>query len=76
MKLLQKDLDAVMVDWNQHLVKSTNNENQCPNGKRDLMYYLRRLYGTDICLHTVNIPGKKKRIQTYINLSIYLKDRK
>ena len=42
-RLIQRDFDQVVQEWNQHCIRSQNNEDS-PCGKPDLIYYVPELY--------------------------------
>lgn len=44
MEILQKELDTIRMDWNQHRVRKSNGS-VSPSGKPDIMYSLPNLYG-------------------------------
>lgn len=37
--LIQKDLDSIVIQWNQHRIRQQR-QHECPSGKPDLMYYI------------------------------------
>lgn len=44
--LIQRDLDLVVQEWNQHRIRSQANE-ESPYGIPDLMYYVPEIYGAE-----------------------------
>ena len=46
MDLLQKNLVWMMIDWNQHKIRSSRMA-ECPSGKPDLLYHLPQIVGKE-----------------------------
>lgn len=42
--LIQKELDSIVLQWNQHRIRQQR-QNECPSGKPDLLYYIPEAFG-------------------------------
>ncbi|XP_063961888.1 uncharacterized protein LOC135155737 [Lytechinus pictus] len=45
-RLIQRDFDRTVQEWNQHCIRSQNNE-ELPYGVPDLMYHVPEMFGTE-----------------------------